>query len=173
MTTSGPNTPEGKAAVAHNSVRHGLNTVAIVIPGAESQEEWDALRTEIFESLDPVGPIEEALAHRAAESFWRLRRVTRAERQAVIDGRDSHQNRKEFREANFSKVPDDSLLGDFLNPAYLYSPDELPSEKTLDSIIRYEAHLNRQLYQALHELEARQDRRNGKAAPLARLQFHQ
>ncbi len=35
----------------------------------------------------------------------------------------------------------------------------LPDEMTLNKIMRYEAHLNRQLYQALHELEALQTRR--------------
>jgi hypothetical protein len=45
----------------------------------------------------------------------------------------------------------------------------LPDEKTLDKVARYEAHLSRGLYKALHELEALQARRAGTAAPLARL----
>jgi hypothetical protein len=45
----------------------------------------------------------------------------------------------------------------------------LPGEKTLEKITRYEAHLSRQLFKALHELEALQVRRSGGAAPLARL----
>src|SRR5215203_5560659 len=45
----------------------------------------------------------------------------------------------------------------------------LPDEKTLEKIARYEAHLSRQLYQAMHELEALQAKRDGEAAPLARL----
>ena len=45
----------------------------------------------------------------------------------------------------------------------------LPDENTLEKITRYEAHLSRQLYQALHELEALQTKRSGVAAPLARL----
>ena len=45
----------------------------------------------------------------------------------------------------------------------------LPEERALNKIMRYESHLNRQLYQALHELEARQARRTGEPAPLARL----
>jgi len=45
----------------------------------------------------------------------------------------------------------------------------LPDEKTLDKVARYEAHLSRGLYKALHELEALQARRTGGAAPLARL----
>jgi hypothetical protein len=45
----------------------------------------------------------------------------------------------------------------------------LPDEKTLEKVGRYEAHLSRGLYKALHELEALQLRRKGGAAPLARL----
>ena len=47
-------------------------------------------------------------------------------------------------------------------------PDE-KNEKTLEKIARYEAHLSRQLYQAMHELEALQTKQTGGAAPLARL----
>ena len=45
----------------------------------------------------------------------------------------------------------------------------LPNEKTLEKVARYEAHLSRQLFKALHELEALQIRRLGGSAPLARL----
>jgi hypothetical protein len=45
----------------------------------------------------------------------------------------------------------------------------LPDEKTLDKVSRYEAHLSRLMFKALHELEALQVRRSGGAAPLARL----
>jgi hypothetical protein len=45
----------------------------------------------------------------------------------------------------------------------------IPSEDELQKIARYEAHLSRQMYQALHELEALQKRRSGREAPLARV----
>jgi hypothetical protein len=46
----------------------------------------------------------------------------------------------------------------------------LPDDKTLEKIARYEAHLSRQLYQALHELENLQKHRTtGEGVPLARL----
>jgi hypothetical protein len=45
----------------------------------------------------------------------------------------------------------------------------LPDERILEKVARYEAHLFRGLYTALHELEALQVRRTGGAAPLARL----
>lgn len=48
----------------------------------------------------------------------------------------------------------------------------LPHDRTLDKVARYEAHLERVLYRALHELEALRDRRQGRPAPLARLDVH-
>jgi hypothetical protein len=45
----------------------------------------------------------------------------------------------------------------------------LPDEKTLEKVARYEAHLSRQLYKAMHELEALQTKQAGGVAPLARL----
>ena len=46
----------------------------------------------------------------------------------------------------------------------------LPDEKTLEKISRYEAHLSRQLYHALHELENLQKyRTTGEGVPLARM----
>ena len=48
----------------------------------------------------------------------------------------------------------------------------LPREDDLQKIARYEAHLSRQMYQALHELEALQKRRSGGAAPLVRVDVH-
>jgi hypothetical protein len=45
----------------------------------------------------------------------------------------------------------------------------LPRVEVLEKVARYEAHLSRQLYKAMHELEALQTRRLGGSAPLARL----
>ena len=45
----------------------------------------------------------------------------------------------------------------------------LPRVEILEKVARYEAHLSRGLYKALHELEALQARRQGGSAPLARL----
>jgi hypothetical protein len=48
----------------------------------------------------------------------------------------------------------------------------LPSEEDMQKIARYEAHLSKQMYQALHELEALQTRRAGGSAPLGRIDVH-
>src|SRR5918994_70852 len=45
----------------------------------------------------------------------------------------------------------------------------LPSADDLQKIGRYESHLSKEMYRALHELEALQERRIGGRSPLARL----
>jgi hypothetical protein len=45
----------------------------------------------------------------------------------------------------------------------------LPSAEDMAKVSRYEAHISRELYRALHELEAMQTRRAGRSAPLGRL----
>jgi hypothetical protein len=52
----------------------------------------------------------------------------------------------------------------------MYQERLLPDAPTLDRIIRYEANLNRMLYQALNQLEATQSRRAGASTPLHRVQ---
>jgi hypothetical protein len=48
----------------------------------------------------------------------------------------------------------------------------LPENDRLRNLARYEAHINRQFYNAIHELEASQSRRRGEVAPLARVELH-
>jgi hypothetical protein len=45
----------------------------------------------------------------------------------------------------------------------------LPLDKTMEKVVTYETHLSRELQKALRELEAMQARRQGRTAPLARL----
>jgi len=45
----------------------------------------------------------------------------------------------------------------------------LPHPLDIDKIVRYEAHLTRQLYRALHEVEAMPAKRRGRPAPLLRV----
>ena len=46
------------------------------------------------------------------------------------------------------------------------------SDVNIQKVQRYEGHLERILYRALHELEALKDKRNGGQAPLARVEVH-
>jgi hypothetical protein len=71
----GPQTADAKAKVRHNAVRHGLCTIVPVIPRLERAADWEAHRTGVLESLQPVGYLETLWAERVILGFWRLRRL--------------------------------------------------------------------------------------------------
>src|SRR5271167_4890643 len=72
--STGPRTPEGRAAVRLNGVTHGLTAKTLVLKG-ESESDFKA----IFESLEaerqPTTPTEETLVAQLAMATWRLRRA--------------------------------------------------------------------------------------------------
>ena len=139
----GPKTRSGKARVARNALTHGLTSARLVVPG-DRREDWSAHCRHVLEALAPIGPVEAALAERVASALWRLHRVTAYEEAAIAERHDL--------ESSSARL--------------------LPSPFDIDKIIRYEAHLSRQLYQALHELEAMRAERRGQAARLVRVDVH-
>ena len=178
MARRGPKTDEGKSVVRFNAVRHGVLSAEPVVPGLEQHEDWEAFRANISASLAPVNPLEEILAERVAQALWRLQRIVRYERELIAIARE------EIPEDVLQSQKNQQFQWDF-NKTYGVEPIPadtehermrrmrvLPPDSRLNTIIRYEAHLNRQLYQALHELEALQARRRGEPAPLARVQLH-
>ncbi len=170
MPKRGPKTAQGKAVVRLNPVRHGILSLTPVIPVLESEEDWQAHRAALLASLAPEGHLEETLAERAALVLWRLQRLARYEREAIANAQhdigDDLALAARYRHETLPKKPTPEIIEkiDRMLAARL-----LPDEHTLNKIMRYESHLNRQLYQALHELEALKARRQGQAAPLARI----
>jgi hypothetical protein len=139
----GPKTTEGKARIAINAITHGISSTRLVVPG-ESSTAWAASRTAIVDALAPIGPVETTLAERVASAVRRLQRVTAYEEAAIAE--------REHLETASARL--------------------LPHPLDIDKIIRYEAHLTRQFYQALHELESMQAARRGQPAPLLRVDVH-
>jgi hypothetical protein len=78
LHSTGPKTPEGKAAVRFNAFRHGLLAQDAVLPG-EDADAFEDLWNQVRADLSPVGPIEEFLVDRIVNAMWRLRRLGRAE----------------------------------------------------------------------------------------------
>ena len=80
--STGPRTPEGKARVRHNALKHGLLAKEVIVPVGDEQEkraEFDLFLDDLWQHYAPVGPIEAMLVDRIAVAYWRLRRATRAE----------------------------------------------------------------------------------------------
>src|SRR5262245_39371856 len=136
----GPGTPAGKARVAVNPVTHGITSIRPVVPG-ESSNDWESHCRAIVEDRAPEGSVQTALAERVALALWRRHRVPAYEEAAIA-------------ERQSLATPSARLL---------------PHPLEIDKVIRYEAHLTRQLYQALHELEAMRAERRGRPTPLLRV----
>jgi hypothetical protein len=88
LASTGPRTPNGKAVVALNAVKHGALSAVPVIPGVERAEDWEVHRDGVVRGLAPVGLLETRLAERAALLLWRLDRVARYETAVIVVGLD-------------------------------------------------------------------------------------
>ena len=74
--STGPRSPEGKATVSQNAVRHGLLAREVVIKG-EDPGEFEFYRDQMLGELAPVGSVESVLAERVVSLSWRLQRAER------------------------------------------------------------------------------------------------
>jgi len=72
--STGPRTPEGKAKVAMNALKHGLTAKKIVLVNEDPQG-FDAFHNAMWAALNPQDAVEDVLAERVVADAWRLRRV--------------------------------------------------------------------------------------------------
>ena len=87
----GVKTPEGKAIVKYNALKHGLLAKEVVITvgdGAENPEEFNALLADLQAQLSPEGVLEAMLVEKAAIAYWRLRRACKYELGLIRDSSD-------------------------------------------------------------------------------------
>ncbi len=78
LKSTGPKTPEGKAAVRHNAIKHGLLAEEVLLPG-EDEAAFADLGERLRDELQPVGELENMLVNRIIGTSWRLRRIGRVE----------------------------------------------------------------------------------------------
>jgi hypothetical protein len=188
LHSTGPKTPEGKAAVRLNALRHGLLTRDVVLPG-EDADAFEDLLNQVRAELSPMGPIEELLVDQVINAMWRLRRLARAET-ALLDWR--------VRELKVGQLADqvrsyEVTFPDFFlrhitdKAAHTKATEALARAKherdrdevllgralgadanegdTLGKLARYERSLERSLFRNLVELRQLQERRQNRPAP--------
>jgi hypothetical protein len=78
LNSTGPKTPEGKAAVRLNARTHGLRSQEVLLPG-EDEEGLKELEENLRAELQPVGELENLLVDDIVAAYWRLRRLRRVE----------------------------------------------------------------------------------------------
>lgn len=189
--STGPRTPNGKAASSLNARRHGILSREVLIPG-EAEEDLQAFEEGLRSALRPVGDLEELLVDRIVSTAWRLRRLVRVESGIFSTGEDLYRTPAEVgtvaglfaaaaaslrdREAaDEEEGPRAPINGTSLPEDEVEAPDPAPEARAfvLDALkadsfgklSKYETTLERSLYRALHELERFQAARNGQVVP--------
>lgn len=76
--STGPQTEAGKAASSQNAVKHGLRSKDFVV-APEDKAEFEELRDELREQVDPDGGVSDFLFEQLLEAAWNQRRCRRAE----------------------------------------------------------------------------------------------
>ena len=74
--STGPRTEQGKLASSRNSLKHGLSTGTLLIPGEDSAE-FESLRDALRREHQPVDTTEQLLVDGMAQSHWLLQRAIR------------------------------------------------------------------------------------------------
>jgi len=188
LKSTGPKTPEGKAATAGNALSHGLRSDRTIIFD-ESEEELAAFGAGIRLALAPADDYEAALVDRIIHIEWRLQRVWRIEA-AAIDAASAAADRDRLAQRVAEQMDDEWVLEhNTLPPAAVkemerkrianWTDGELRDHAASNDVVvepqgpalwpaqlgalaRYEAALERQLHRATQTLERRQAlRRDG------------
>jgi hypothetical protein len=135
--STGPKTPEGRAAVRLNGVKHGLTAETIVLKG-ESQADFTGMLDSFEAEHAPTTPTEEALVVQLALANWRLRRLYHQEAGFYT-----------YQIKSLADIGKDLKLDDAGQMARAAGW----GEKTLGLFNRQEGRLERTFYRALHELQ--------------------
>jgi len=154
--STGPRTPEGKAVVSQNAVRHGLLAQADVIRG-EDREEFELYREELFWELNPLGTMESRLAERIVSLAWRLRRAERIHNEAfdALLAKETSSPLASLTQSLRSKgaTPDDSE-GFGRDPALGRTVvRDFANSRVLDRLLMYERRIESSLYRTMAELQ--------------------
>ena len=190
LKSTGPKTPEGRAAVRLNALKHGLLSQVVLLPG-EEEEALRELGERLRDELQPVGELECLLVDRIISAYWRLRRLGRVETGIFAWERSEELAERAEREAQgYESNEDEDLMRvigititdkkgheEALSRARRMRSEQEDETTTLgrtfardadqanafSKLSRYETAIERQLYRALHELERRQAGRGGVA----------
>ena len=83
--STGPKSPEGKAIVSRNAVKHGLTAQHIVLP-CEDPAEFESMQADLMEDYAPATAEEGLLADHCCAMHWMLKRGVRVGQELFIKG---------------------------------------------------------------------------------------
>ncbi len=152
--STGPRSPEGKAIVSKNSVKHGLTSKRDII-SAEDQADFNLYRNDFFEELDPISPMEYMLAERIVNLSWRLKRLYSIQNQtidALITPDTSSPLSKLLSKYRLPSQPAPSEPAPDLTLGRLAVKD-FSNTRVLERLLMYERRIENSLYKTILELQ--------------------
>lgn len=159
--STGPRTDRGKKWSRRNALKHGILSSALLLPepGTEDEDLYRQMLCRLRCDRAPVGQLEEMMVEKIAVSWWRLHRALRFEAQ-VIESKARERDRPTiYTSLPLKPAPESPGAKSRIQPLCLPSDDEM------NRILRYDAASNRQLYQAINQLERLQRVRKGEHVP--------
>jgi hypothetical protein len=139
----GPTTPEGRAAVRLNALKHGFTATEIILPTVEEKIDFEQFRFAFEKEYNPVGPTEQVLVEDIVTARWRLNRIRKMEPGFFALGL---QRRQKVREEIYSNLDGQAHLADVLS-------HDAFEDDTYGKMSRYEGRFERTFYKALKELQ--------------------
>ena len=155
--STGPQTPEGKAVVAQNPVKHGLFAQKNLIAG-EDPADYDRHRHALLSVLRPADPMELLLAERIVALAWRLLRTNRMQAE-TLDALNRTIARDGWWMVPTGRDPDPSAPQPPLMLGCLTARD-FKNDYILERLLTYENRLEQTIYRACLELQNRQAARD-------------
>jgi hypothetical protein len=167
MKSTGPRTPEGKAASSRNGLTHGLSGDKHFILEGEDPEAFLRLLQDLHDHLRPVGDSEEMVVQRIAAAQWRLDRAFALEtgiyrEESTIRNR-IDRNKRELHELRLSQGQSDPFPPDPYEPDDLLARAFMQAAKGPDNftrLARYETAIERSIERGMKHLKALQAARN-------------
>ncbi len=129
--STGPKTDEGKAKIARNALKHGLDSKEIFIAPGE-QETFDQFQTDLAAEINPVGALEQDLFRQLLHAAWNLRRIR-------------------IQETEVHEKASAPMINPFLDDKF---------SAALDRLAKHQVRIERTYHRALRELRSLQTNRH-------------
>ena len=155
--STGPRTPQGKAVVSQNAVKHGLSANQIVIK-SEDQAEFDLHRSQIIDEWAPSTPTESFLAERIVSTSWKLKRIEYIQNQTINSlATPKTGPLTKFHQALLAKYAPDMQTGPEESDPELalgrLAIKDFSNSRVLERLLMYERRTESSLYRTILELQ--------------------
>jgi hypothetical protein len=168
--STGPRTPQGKAASSLNALRHGILAKAafnVTIEGEARRAEFEAIVAGLAQEFQPRTITEHMMVQQLAGGYWKLAKVWTHETEAAWRGwagysmpLEEMKEYEDFNDVNMEhRIGTLSAAQDRFFPKAGLGKPTIPTGASARTILRYQASINATLFRCINFLERRRKER--------------